>query len=998
MPQISINRENIPLWTGANGSLVLNANVSDLNAPLSPGDTPIVDAQFALGAAPQFLLGVPQVLTVTIKAGTQVKLTPVWKDHLTAAASLVEHYRLSSFLTDDNLLLAFELGAEASAAAQGSFSYQFLNAGASVEAGGNAAYVQVRPYPRSTGFLPMVQDFFGHLSLPSTLKAPPLPGEAVSLEFGGYLSFGVNASAGYEIKGTNQVNIGDLKLSEHCQLAVVGKLGFNSKVAGRFSVEVLSGESPGWARVIVRRARSHQFQIAGDAVAEASLNTEGLPRSGKEFLGALLGMQAKNWLNLIDGVVGAAGKIPSPADLQKRLDGLGWNFFEQWIGKAIDQLPPEEIQAFQAKLRNVVESYRSLDNSAILLFDRFFDPVLNRIGLLTQHLEDLSQMTSWNQLKGEIDPALWNIIRQLTDGDPLGWVVGRVGTDSPGPDSSFSLFQKRIHDALSLIRDQAHIEIRKVIQTAKEHFDIERYLKALESIDSSDNLKNVASQQIKNFVGRLLGRTIDTLNSKDLKAAFDIVQQVAKARERFWDTFDQKLTEAAQQTLALNLHSEYNRIDERTALIDLEVKLADETSGLPNPTGQRLMQAAGRGDFRELLASHQPEIVRLHEGVFTHQLSRQSLLKINIAGWHREFNYQEMYRVIVNSEQQVRPSATGQLTVFTRIDLNAESERRSHGGSKSEEYMHTSFLLRFLGESRGILTDSLLESKDLQYLVDVITRQTASYDVTFTDKDTSPAELDEYLVYARDLGLDAVGATAEALAPFLKLEKGSYGPLNAVYEVRYTEAGLRSLFSQPVEESQIRQILRKIVLANYIGQGRIAEVAWLYNSDDVYQLWDTNRGNFIDADSILGNAQIRITSPIQGIQPGTISNSRFNRILVSGLFMIEDDLVSAFNKLQKLLTANRPVPVKEFENTLSDFGNVLNRFDQRDLGNNSVFAVFDGLVRLHTKAQEARSSALRLTLERNGQGHTMVFVIQGQETQSIPDESSVPQRAAGAGT
>ncbi len=357
-----------------------------------------------------------------------------------------------------------------------------------------------------------------------------------------------------------------------------------------------------------------------------------------------------------------------------------------------------------------------------------------------------------------------------------------------------------------------------------------------------------------------------------------------------------------------------------------------------------------------------------------------------------------MYRVIVNSEQQVRPSATGQLTVLTRVDLNAESERRSHGGSKTEEYMHTSFLLRFLGETRGILNDSLLEGKDLQYLVDVITHQTASYDVTFTDKDTSPAELQEYLVFSRDLGLDSVGATAEALAPFLKLNQGSYGPLSAVYDVRYTEAGLRSLFGQRVDETQIRHILRKIVLANYVGQGRIAEVAWLYNSDDVYQLWDTNRGNFVDADSILGNARVRIVSPIQGIQPGSISNSRFNRILVSGLFMIEDDLVAAFTKLQMLLMSNRPVSVKEFEDTLSDFGNVLNRFDQRDLGDNSVFAVFDGLIRLHSSAQEARSSALRLTSVQDGQEHTLVFVVQGGEPQPIPTGTSASQRAVGAGT
>lgn len=997
MPQIAIRRDKIPLWTGADGALVLNANVSSLTAPLNPGDVPIVDAEFALDAAPQLLLGEPQVLTVTIKAGTKLKLTPAWKEQMGTASVLIERFKLNDLLTDENLLLTFELGANASVAAQGSFGYGILNVGASVEGGGNAAIVQVRPYPRSTGFLAMVQDFFGHLALPVNLKSPPLPGEVTSFEYGGYLNFGVNASAGYEIKGTNQFSIGNLKLSEHCQLAVVGKLGISGNVAGRFSIEVRSGESTGWARVVVRRASTHQFSFAADASVVASLNTEGMPRSGKEFLGALLGVQAKNWLNLIDSAVGLAGKIPSLDNLMNRLDGLGGDFMEQWIGKPISQLRPSEFQAFQTRLKIVAESYRSLDNSAISLFDRYFDPVLNRIDLLTRHLEDLSKMTAWDQLKGEIDPTLWNIIRQLTDGDPLGWVLGRLATETTEPAATLNLFQKRIKDALSLIRDQTYAEIRNVIQIANEHFDVERYLKALEAIDSPDHLKNTASHQLKNFVSRLLGRSLDSLNPKDLKVAFDIVQQVAKARESLWNTFDQKIKDAAQQNLSLSLHKEFNRSDERTALIDLEVKLLDEATGVPNLTGQRLMRAAGRGDFRELLTNYQPDIVRLHEGSLTHQLSRQSLLRINIAGWHREFNYEEMHRVIVNSEQQIRTSSAGQLTVFTKVDMNAESERRRHGRSKSEETMHTNFLLRFLGETHQILKDSQLEKQDLQYLVDVVTGQSASYDVTFTDKDTSPAELAEYLVFARDLGLDAVGATAQGLTPYLKLDQGSYGPISAVYEVRYTESGLRNLFSQATNEKQIRQILRKIVLANYAGQGRIAEVAWLYNSDDVKQLWDTNRNNFIDADSILGNAQIRVASPIQGIQPGTISNSRFNRILVAGLFMIEDDLVKAFSKLQKLLSSNRPIPIKQFEDTLADFGSVLNRFDQRDLGDNSVFAVFDGLIRLHSPVQEARSSALRLTSQRDGQERTMIFILRCGEAQPSSSESAGPPRVVGAG-
>src|SRR4029077_9261207 len=101
--------------------------------------------------------------------------------------------------------------------------------------------------------------------------------------------------------------------------------------------------------------------------------------------------------------------------------------------------------------------------------------------------------------------------------------------------------------------------------------------------------------------------------------------------------------------------------------------------GSPNATGQRYMQAAGRGDFQEVLANFQPEVVRLRKGVLSHTVSSGTTLQFNVAGWHHKFSYQSMHRVIVDTEQQIRDSGHGLLTVFTTVDMTADAERRKRG-------------------------------------------------------------------------------------------------------------------------------------------------------------------------------------------------------------------------------------------------------------------------------------------------------------------------------
>jgi hypothetical protein len=70
-----------------------------------------------------------------------------------------------------------------------------------------------------------------------------------------------------------------------------------------------------------------------------------------------------------------------------------------------------------------------------------------------------------------------------------------------------------------------------------------------------------------------------------------------------------------------------------------------------------------------------------------------------------------------------------------------------------------------------------IDERDQQYAIDVITGRSASYDLTFSDERTTRAELDQYLLFAVDIGLDLARSTRAAIAPVLESRDGSYGKI-----------------------------------------------------------------------------------------------------------------------------------------------------------------------------------------------------------------------------
>ncbi|HUJ20160.1 MAG TPA: hypothetical protein VLX58_01505 [Bryobacteraceae bacterium] len=980
MAEIHIDKSAVALWSGATGDIKVNADIPSLHDPLPAKATAIVDSKFDVND--QISLESADNITLGIGAQTAFKLAPLWKEETGAGADLVAEFGLTPDLTAENLMLAMDLGGKADFSIAGSYPYNVLSVGGELDAGADARLVYTRTYPRTQPADEMLKDFFTRLILPGSITAPPPAGQVTSLEFGGYLKFGVNAAAGYQIKGSPSIQLSQIALSEHYDLSVTGKLSLDVGLAGQFSVEVRRVDDH-WVAVKVCRKRSKDLQIAADLQIGAEVDPQGLPESGEEFVESLLGLRAKNWINLALNLVSYAGNLHAPPDLENKLDGLAQIYISRFVNKAVSTLSPAEVTDLVGRLQRVVASYNNLDPSAIALFDRYFDTAATDLSAI---LQDLQSVTSWDQFKGEINPKVWNVVQQLTGGDPLTWILGRIpGTAKP----SLPEFQKRISDAINLIQSAAHEEIRSFIAVAKKEFGLDAFISDLDKIDSPNKLKTGLTDISQHIVERLIGNAVGGLQGSPLTQAFQTVMAflgaIKKKADGFYAQFEEYVKKAATHSFSLDINAAYQRADERGALIDLDVRLVND-DGSPCMQGQKFIKSAGIGDFSETLTTYDPNVVRFREGSLTHNFSSSKGTTINIAGWHNNFFYSDMHKVVVNAGQQFRPAASGLLNVFTTADMSAEHNKQRKT-SKAEQEMHSNFMLRFLAETSAA-PGAKFDKAHQQYLLDVITGQAATYTLTLTTSSTTPAQLQDALAFAEYLGLDRQGANKTALQPVLTLTNGSYGPIEADYSVRFSDNGLQKLFQSAVNPADIRNILRAIVVANYIHHPTLSSAGWLYTSDKVRQL--ASNPNFIAAETILSGAgPVDMTSPIPRIAPPpTFENSQPVRAAVALLFGIERRLMDAFQQLENSVKA--PTTLHDLENRLNGFGAALNEFDaDAALGSTAVspaFAVFDGLIRLSTPAEQARNSALSLKAGAQKPQHLLLFQLRAQQAAAAGQE------------
>ena len=969
MAILPLNKKDIPFLLGGKGEIAIDTGkVRPLSA--IPEDTATVfNVGFSAAGSEKISLGGSDSIKIGVSTKANATLSPVFSSSPNGA-KLLKASGLGEFFKGgnaDKVVLVFDVGASADASVAGSFTYSALKASAEIDAGVDAGFTYARALDKKLKLEQIVPAFFKTIRLPEQGGEAPEAGEAIALRYGGYLTFSAEVSAGYQLAGTKGVSIGQLALSEKYDLSILGKVGLSAGVAGRYSILVTAADLPGWARVQVRRHRSKDLKIAADVTVDFKNELTNLPADAHEFLGAVLGTNAKNFLNVFD-------KALELSDFEKfkgATDGLARKFVEEFIGKGFDTLASKtELQKFLARVNKIGTSHETLGDRAVTLFDRHFD----KLDDLTDFLDKIQGLRGGDALatlRKDLNPQTWTILSQLTDGDPLGFLLGQVSAGGEKVDALEELKQ-RGRAVLDLIQGGAHQEIRDAIALAKHSFGIDKLFRELAKIDTIDELKALANDKIGFFVTRLVGRTLDS--STNLKQALQEIHDVLGRIDAFADRLFKAFKEAVNSSYKVALHAEYSRASETDALIDVLINM-DE------PSGAGFLAQAGRGDFVEIIATSDTDRVRLNEGVFTHRTRRESAFKVNIVGWHLNYRYEGFDRVITETEQRLIPSDQG-LTVLTTATLEVERERK-----RRDEAMHVDFLLRALGESARVVKS---DEGTRGYLIETLSSLTARYQLNFTDEDTSPPELSDYLAFARDLGLDRQGAALIDLQPLLPATaNGHFGRVAAAYDVRFGEPAMNALLSikslSAPGEAAIRNAMRQIVLSNYLKGKSVHDVAFAYATEDVFEVFQTEGFARFQSASQRDFA-VKLSNP-NILAPGAVSLDRTERIILSTLYNIENSLVEAIRSLYKLLQKPKgSIDPGKFEDALGDFGNALKDFDKFDqttdaggVGTSTIFVMFDTLVRL-AAGDSASTSVLRLTSDVNGKATEKLFLTDAAAT------------------
>ena len=587
------------------------------------------------------------------------------------------------------------------------------------------------------------------------------------------------------------------------------------------------------------------------------------------------------------------------------------------------------------------------------LFDKYFDPVQKTVDArLAQALRKIEQATTWQGLKAQVQVdaggILWSALQQLTDGDPFGWMAGEQAPQS------LEELRARAKKGLDLIESQAHEQLRRLIALAKTEFPLDRFLTQLDDVTDFDKLQAKANETLTAFVERVMGKAIGAVATPEAREAVVKFHQTLASLQKFRDTAFAKATQALNQSFQFRLQAEYARMKENDTLFDFEFDLGTEG-------GRKLMREAGLGNFENVLASFDREFVVLREGRILSRATRETRLRVNILGWNRKWQFEGLDRLITQADQRIQSDGAGVLTAITTLDLQAERDRKRQG-----ERVYTNLLLRFIGESQGQLD---FDSDNKMFLIDAIRNMSASYKLMLDDTETKPDELRRYLGFAAEFGLAASGEEAfDRFRPLLPVDgNGNFGRVSLTYDVRFSEKSLQSLFDPRFYEGQefkpevaaaLRRSMRLLVLTNYLRQGiNFEEIAWAYWTAGVYEL--RNRPDFMNPTSAREIKPIQQSPVGFRAAPASVTLQPEQLRVLRRLYGIEDALLRGMARLAALLRRTEKIPPKEFEQALGDFGAALQEFDKLDKGDNTLFALFDYLIR--KAGGEGRDSSLTLT-------------------------------------
>ncbi len=937
MATLPIDQNTFTHALGGDGSIEITAPGQAWEAVLANGGVFTKDMATAADVKLTFATQPLQFGDGNFKLGFSASATAEQKIDLfwSATDPDVIGYGVQNLLTDKSLLARAHFAATADASATGSAPVGPISATFGIKAGGNILYERVAIFDQTDPALTILKKLFAGIRLPQQVKTPadiPAAGEVLINKFGGYLNLSGQLSWGYEMKGSRAFDVpSDLQLALNYDLRLLAGLSVGYQFAGDFSIEARKGSVPNFLRLVVRKHRDSQFDLAADFSANLDVSVTGLQSlSADEFLEKLIG----------------AGSIPVLQALQKIDDFDSLDKLQAAAGKVVAgllqdvgnklgaELSNANFTNFVARMHTVVDAYNTAGDKVVnLLKDSLtrFPDVSAVVHLLdgATSSQDLQTLINRTDLPPAIGGQMLDIIATIWNDKIFDLLV---------QNDEFAKFKTFVSKVKTVLDNPG--DLKQLVDTVEAFNPFDNIFKTLENVKTPQDLVNLGETKLQGLVEKLLGKAFDDIKKDSaVVQAFSDLQKVMNKINDFKTTWFKKIQDNASQSFQASLHAGFSAASERTELLDVEVDIS-------KPEGVRLAGLASSGDFRELLDSYRSTLVKINQGVFTHHTSQSTQFTINLMGFGKGLTIDSVTSLIQNAEESIQSQPGGLLHIYTTSTSLDQMKQRGN------EKIETNFLLQTVAESFQP------EGTAAKYASAMLDSMGVNYSLAESNKNMQTDRLTAYLQFAEFLKI--IPSAAGYMAA-LKQQLGSkLDSVTASYVVGYDSTSVRNAFvtDSNTLRSLGQQACRQLISSFYITQSD-PDMGFAYLSDAVAKAFADN--------GFAQFANLHIDGLLEplwftGGEEVKVRLTQDQMKMIATLFLVEQAYLDGLVKLGTQVNASQ-VNANSLDNAAKDFvkqGKNLNQFQP-----NGFFAAFDRLAREGASISGKplhRNSALTLQL------------------------------------
>lgn len=813
-----------------------------------------------------------------------------------------------------------------------------------IKAGAGVGYDRYAVYDAHIAGGSLVFDLLAGVRLPQSCGAAgqiPAPGEVLCFDYNGFLDLSAGLNWGYQLSGTHDIDFNNLHAAVDYNLRLKAAISAGYQLGGEYSIEVSQGHATDWVRAVVRKKRNSEFDFAASFNLDASIKVTGLPSSADDFLGALLGTDAKSALALFDKIKNYTDLSKVEQDAGKLLTGRLENLANKWIGEVLDN---SNVQQFLSVVNKVVTDYENADQIVVNAVTHLYEDYLGdgKLDVLKAAVQKIASLSSRDSLANLSDSEAWQIINRLVGGDLYKLLQ---------ENAVFAQITGIAQKTLDFLNGGWQKELKDVIDELKAAFPLDKVFGEIAQFSTKDKLLSLADEKLQGVVEKLLGKLWTQINSSSLANDAKQLNGILVQIDNFKNTWYQRLTAALNQSFSLQLNYAYTRATEDDALIDVDIDVS-------SAAGQDLFNDASHGKFKSVFANPNSPLLKVQQGVLTHQLTKSTQLQIAVFGWQAS----SFTQVVSNTEIAIQNGASGQIQVFTTqasIDQRKQTQKKK-GSDKVTETVESNLLLKFVGET--FLAGG---SPDSPYLAKVINNMAAEYDLSYSDDQTTPYELQSYLSFAETLGLvpsakDFAGTLSEQFPQGL-------GKVKAQYVVTFDNDGVRDAFTvAPGQAAGIAQaVTMDLIRSALVHRGLLngpALIALAAIDPGIREVYKTQGFTAI----LQGHLSVDVPADLGG---GHVNVNDAFRPFVSTLLGMEFAFAKSFSDLDNLVVSIKQgatPPVDKLQQMATQF--VESAADISGYGRiNSMFAIFDALVQAGSSGKGYRESSMILQIQAGSQ-------------------------------